>query len=133
MNSSSDEMLIVFALAARCVGDESGPPPPCDFEVEDDVGCRRAAAAGQRMTRREVHAIAAAVDRRLQQLGELDEQRHARSASAPRRPALMRGFSAATSSRAVSRTASGSPTGGAGIVSRGMRGGVASSGRSCMS
>ena len=40
--------------------------------------------AGQRMARGKVHPIAAAVDRRLQQLRELDEQRRCRSACAPR-------------------------------------------------
>ena len=47
-----------------------------DFQIQDHVGLARAVAR-ERMARGEVHAVAAAVDRRLQQFGELDEQRDA--------------------------------------------------------
>src|SRR5947208_14967585 len=49
------------------------------------------------------------------------------------RTAWIRGSSAATSKRAASRTAPGSPTGYDGIVRRGMRTGVAGIARSCIS
>jgi len=46
---------------------------------------------------------------------------------------LIRGFSAATSNRAASRTAPDSPAGGAGIVSRGIRGALSGNGRHILS
>jgi hypothetical protein len=54
-------------------GDEARTAASLNFEVQDHVGHCRSAVARERMPRREVHAIAAAVDRRLQELGELDE------------------------------------------------------------
>ena len=68
----------VDRLRVRCAR-TAGTPRADDrlhFEIEGHVG-RAGSIAGERVARREIHAIAAAVDGRLQQLGELDEQRDA--------------------------------------------------------
>ena len=69
-------MLIDFAFAVRAAGAGARPAAALHLEVQDDIR-RSGSVAGERMARREIHAVAATVDRRLQQLRQLDEQRDA--------------------------------------------------------
>ena len=70
----SAEMLIELCVRRARGRAGARPATALHLEVEDDVR-GPGSVAGERMTRREIHAVAATVDRRLQQLRQLDEQR----------------------------------------------------------
>ena len=131
MKRPSAEMLIVFALAARAPAIKPGPPPPWTSRLRiTSAAPNPAPASGWRdgkLTRSPPPLT-----------GACSSSASCTNCAMPfgvraMRPATRRGFSAARSSRAVSRTAAASPAGGADIVSRGIFGAPSPSARSCIS
>jgi hypothetical protein len=117
-----------FASAMQLVAKRIyGRPKVDELETDDYVGLANNSAGTltlvERVTRREVHATALVDDGSLQAFGKLDEQTHpvGRASIAIRND---HGFSASTSSLAVSSTAPESPCGGTGTVSFGIANGA---------